>query len=49
MIGSEFLDRQAIPHATPWDIWFNIMALGIIAVSAMFLAYVQLRRMKKFK
>jgi len=49
MTGSEFLDRQAIPHKTAWDLWRNVMMLGIICVSVMCLAYIQLRRMKKLK
>ena len=49
MTGSEYLTEQAIAHETAWDLWQNIMALGIITIGLMLLAYVQLRRIKKFK
>jgi len=49
MTGSKFLEQQAIPHKTAWDLWRNEVVLGVIAVSALCLAYVQLRRMKKLK
>jgi len=43
--GDEFLEQQAIPHRTGWDLWSNLVALGVIAVGAMCCAYIQLRRM----
>jgi len=47
--GSEYLTEQGIAHETEWDLWKNIFALGIMTVAFMFVAYVQLRRMKKLK
>jgi hypothetical protein len=47
--GTEYLTSQGIAHETLWDIWQNVMALGIMAFGIMFLAYVQLRRIKKLK
>ena len=47
--GSEYLTRQGIAHETAWDFWQNIMALGVIAVGFLFIAYIQLRRIKKLK
>jgi hypothetical protein len=47
--GNDFLTRQGIDHETDWDLWRNIMAIGIIAIGMECLAYVQLRRMKKLK
>jgi len=49
MTGSQFLDQQAIPHTTAWHLWRNVTMLAVIATSAMCIAYVQLRRMKKLK
>ena len=36
-------------HETEWDLWKNIMALAIIAVGLLIIAYIQLRRIKKLK
>ena len=47
--GSQYLTEQGIAHDTAWDLWQNIMALGIIAVGLLFIAYIQLRRIKKLK
>jgi ATP-binding cassette subfamily G (WHITE) protein 2 len=49
VLGSDFLDAQGIKHETGWDLWQNIMALGLMAIGIMCLAYIQLRRMKKLK
>jgi len=48
-LGSQYLTVQGIAHDTEWDLWQNIMALFIIAVGLTFIAYIQLRRMKKLK
>jgi ATP-binding cassette subfamily G (WHITE) protein 2 len=47
--GVQFLNRQAIAHDTMWEKWQNIMALILIAIGIMCLAYIQLRRIKKVK
>jgi ATP-binding cassette subfamily G (WHITE) protein 2 len=47
--GSKYLGIQGIKHETGWDLWQNIMALGLMAIGIMCLAYIQLRRMKKLK
>jgi len=47
--GSDFLTEQGIAHETEWDLWKNVLALGVISVGLMFIAYIQLRRMKKLK
>lgn len=47
--GSSYLTQQGIAHDTAWDLWQNIMALGIMAIGFLFIAYIQLRRMKKLK
>ena len=46
LTGNEFLERQGIKYN---DLWDNIMALGVITLILLFLAYVQLRRIKKDK
>lgn len=47
--GIEYLEKQGINYETAWDLWQNIMALGIITIGIMFLAYIQLRRIPKLK
>jgi hypothetical protein len=47
--GERYLDSQGIASGTPWEIWQNIMALGVFALGVMFIAYVQLRRIPKLK
>jgi ATP-binding cassette subfamily G (WHITE) protein 2 len=47
MPGEQYLTEQGIAHDTAWDLWQNIMAMGIMAVGLMAIAYIQLRRMKK--
>jgi len=47
--GEQYLKDQGIPYETTWDVWQNIMALGLIAVGLMVVAYIQLRRIKKLK
>jgi hypothetical protein len=49
MPGAEFLEDQDIDHKTHWDLWSNIMALGLMAIGIGLLGYIQLRRMKKLK
>lgn len=47
--GTAYLEKQGIKYETPWDLWQNIMALGIITIGIMLLAYIQLRRIPKLK
>jgi ATP-binding cassette, subfamily G (WHITE), member 2 len=47
--GINYLDKQGIPHETAWDLWQNVMALGLITIGIMLLAYIQLRRIPKLK
>jgi hypothetical protein len=49
MPGTEFLKDQDIAYETAWDLWSNLMALGIMTVGIGFLGYIQLRRIKKLK
>jgi len=49
MNGTDYLTEQGIAHETQWDFWQNIMALGVIAVAFLFVAYIQLRRIRKLK
>ena len=49
IFGSSYLTQQGIAHDSAWDLWQNIMALGIIAIGVLFIAYIQLRRIKKLK
>jgi len=41
--GQIYLDTQGIKHTTAWDLWANQVALGIISVVMIILAYVMLR------
>jgi len=47
--GLQHLAEQGIEYETLWDLWSNIMALGVIAVGLLVIAYIQLRRIKKRK
>jgi len=47
--GLQELTAQGIAHETEWDLWKNILALGVIAVGLLVIAYIQLRRIKKLK
>ena len=47
--GNEYLREQGIEYETDFDLWQNIMALLLFALFFLFMAYVQLRRMKKLK
>ncbi|XP_076805159.1 broad substrate specificity ATP-binding cassette transporter ABCG2-like isoform X2 [Clavelina lepadiformis] len=46
--GEMYMDIQGIPYDI-WGKWQNIVALGCIAFGFLFFAYVQLRRVNKFK
>jgi len=47
--GSEYLTEQGIAHETGWDLWRNIVALAVIFIGLLIVAYIQLRRIKKLK
>lgn len=49
LTGEEILIEHNIPHANSWDIWQNLLALVIMIMSFLFLAYIQLLSMKKVK
>ncbi|GFS06733.1 ATP-binding cassette sub-family G member 2-like [Elysia marginata] len=47
--GNNYLETQKIPYGTPWDLWMNLVAMSIMAVGFLLLAYIQLRRIQKLK
>jgi ATP-binding cassette, subfamily G (WHITE), member 2 len=47
--GNQYLTQQGIAYQTAWDLWQNIMALGIMAIGIMTIAYILLRVAKKLK
>jgi len=47
--GNDYLRAQGIPFETEFDLWVNVMALGIITLVFMTLAYVKLRTLKKLR
>ncbi|XP_059139433.1 broad substrate specificity ATP-binding cassette transporter ABCG2-like [Physella acuta] len=47
--GNFYLEQQKIPYQTIWDLWLNEAAMGIMIFCYLFLAYIQLRRIKKLK
>ena len=44
-----WLERNDIAYKTTWDLWVNIVALAAITAGLLFIAYIQLRRIKKLK
>ncbi|XP_033110127.1 broad substrate specificity ATP-binding cassette transporter ABCG2-like [Anneissia japonica] len=48
MTGEQYMDKQGIDYST-WGLWQNQMALGIMALSLMTLAYIQLRIVPRYK
>jgi len=46
--GEEYMERQGIPYGD-WGLWQNILALGTISLGFLMLAYIQLRRINKYK
>ena len=48
-LGEDYLDLQEIAYDSAWDLWQNIMALGIMTVAFLTFAYVQLRRVNMYK
>jgi ATP-binding cassette subfamily G (WHITE) protein 2 len=49
MTGSEILTKQALDHATDWDMWKYFFALTMMAITFFLLTYIQLFRIKKTK
>ncbi|XP_055877711.1 broad substrate specificity ATP-binding cassette transporter ABCG2-like isoform X2 [Biomphalaria glabrata] len=47
--GEVYLELQKISYESPWDLWQNEAALGIMIAGYLILAYIQLRRIKKLK
>ncbi|XP_030834888.1 ATP-binding cassette, sub-family G (WHITE), member 2 isoform X1 [Strongylocentrotus purpuratus] len=46
--GTDYLDQQGIDYSD-WGLWQNEMALGIMTVALLAIAYIQLRRIPKLK
>nr|CAB3219645.1 ATP-binding cassette sub-family G member 2-like [Phallusia mammillata] len=46
--GEAYMEVQGIPYGV-WGLWQNILALGCMSIFFLFLSYVQLRRVNKFK
>lgn len=47
--GNDYLIEQGVPFDTDWDLWLNVMALGLISFGFLFFSYIQLLRLKKLK
>ncbi|XP_052785141.1 broad substrate specificity ATP-binding cassette transporter ABCG2-like isoform X2 [Mya arenaria] len=47
--GNEYLDFQGIDYKTNWDLWVNFVAMGVMSVGFLVLAYLRLRFMNKLK
>lgn len=47
--GNFYLDTQKIPYGTDWDLWSNLLAMVLMAIIFLLLAYIQLRRIQKLK
>ena len=48
-LGEDYLETQDIDYDTHWDLWQNIVALVGITAGFLVLAYIQLRRINKYK
>ena len=48
-VGETYLDLQDIAYDTTWDLWHNIAALAAMTVAFLCIAYILLRRVKKYK
>jgi len=46
--GEEFLTQQGIDQGA-WGLWKNVVSLGCIALGFLMIAYIQLRRVNKYK
>lgn len=47
--GNQYLDQQGISYETAWDLWVNYVALGIMAVGYLTLAFLRLLFMNKLR
>jgi ATP-binding cassette subfamily G (WHITE) protein 2 len=47
--GEQILTQRDIPYTTNWDIWKNLLALILMIMALLIMAYIQLLRMKKVK
>ena len=47
LAGEQILIQRNIPYETEWDMWKNLLAIGIIAIAFFILAFIQLLRIKK--
>jgi ATP-binding cassette subfamily G (WHITE) protein 2 len=47
--GEQILIQRDIPYTNNWDIWKNFLALIIMIIAFLIMAYIQLLRMKKVK
>jgi hypothetical protein len=47
--GEQILIQRHISYANNWDMWKNFLALVIMIIGFLIMAYIQLLRMKKFK
>lgn len=49
LTGEEILIQHDIPYLNNWDIWKNLLALIIMIIGFLMMAFFQLLRMKKVK
>jgi ATP-binding cassette subfamily G (WHITE) protein 2 len=49
LTGEQILTQRDIPYATNWDVWKNLLALILMIMIFLIMAYIQLLRMKKVK
>ncbi len=49
LTGEQILTQRDIPYATNWDVWKNLLALILMIIIFLIMAYIQLLRMKKVK
>jgi ATP-binding cassette subfamily G (WHITE) protein 2 len=49
LTGEEILIQRDIPYTNDWDMWKNLLALIIMIITFLILAFIQLLRMKKVK
>jgi hypothetical protein len=49
LTGEQVLIQRKIPYNNEWDMWKNLVALGIMALAFFVMAYIQLLRIKKVK
>ncbi len=49
LAGEQILIQRNISYETDWDVWKNLLALGVMALVFFVLAFIQLLRMKKIK